>query len=530
MTAPRAALLAVVLAAVLVQAFLHADHFVDDAYIGFHYAENLAAGNGFTWHPGDRPVEGVTNLGWVLVLAGLAGMGSLPAVAKAIGLVALLAAIGLASRLHRRFVPGASPVERAAVPLLLAAQPDLVYFALAGMETGLTALFATAAVLLALDLDERPRAGAVDLAGVALALFLLRPEMVLLVPTFVALRWLARDQRARRGLGLLLVLTLLGLAVVTAWRLSTFGQPLPNTFAAKSAGGFTAVAGRLLAAPAGGLVNLPPPFGLGLAVVAFGAWRLRRKGGGPGVDLALALTVTGVAFAVYARPDWTEMGRYFGPFVPVATVLFVHGAAGLAARVTPLRQRVLLAGVTLALIVHGVVRQVEHLGGAALEKLPGLALVSESLVEPARRVAALVPPGSTVACRRIGVLGYTVDARVFDFAFGLTEPEVAKVLARTGRPFFDNARTAPLGDIWRRVDPDYLLEDWTRLESWWTAEESPRRFHLHGVPYELIATFPIAQGHERWALARRIAGEPIVVEDDWRAGAERVGPRDPLRR
>src|SRR5262245_41845498 len=42
---------------------------VDDAYISFRYAKNLADGQGFVFNAGS-PVEGVTNLLWTLVLAG----------------------------------------------------------------------------------------------------------------------------------------------------------------------------------------------------------------------------------------------------------------------------------------------------------------------------------------------------------------------------------------------------------------------------------------------------------------------------
>ena len=42
---------------------------VDDAAISFAYARNLVAGHGLVAQPGVEPVEGFTNLLWVLVLA-----------------------------------------------------------------------------------------------------------------------------------------------------------------------------------------------------------------------------------------------------------------------------------------------------------------------------------------------------------------------------------------------------------------------------------------------------------------------------
>jgi hypothetical protein len=519
-----AAALVLALALVLGQAVLHQDHWVDDAFIGFRYAANLAAGAGPVWHPGDPPVEGITNLGWVLVLAGLAGFGSLPVVAKGLGLAALAGTLVGAVVLHRRLMPEAGVVERAALPLLLAAQPELVYFSLAGMETGLTAFVTVLAVFLALGHEARPRAVGAGLGLVAVVLFLLRPEMLLLPPFLLLFASLGRD---RRGLGTLLLVAMVGIGCVTAWRWATFGAALPNTFAAKAPGTPADLAGRALLAPLGGLVNLPPPFGLGLAGLVFGAWRLTRAPG-RARDLVVALVATGVCFAVYARPDWTAMGRYFAPFVPLASLLLLRGIAVLALRVSARRARVVIAGVALLLVGQGFVRHARYLTGLALGEQPGFVLVAESLVAPARRFAAQMPPDATVACRRIGVLGFSTPARVFDFAFGLTEPEVARQLRRSRVAFFDNARTPALAELWRSQAPDYLVEDWTRLERWLVDGESARHFRIHGLPYEVIDSAPIAEGRERWVLARRIVGE-APGQDDWRAAAERVGPRDPLR-
>ena len=48
---------------------------IDDSFISFRYAENLAGGHGPVYNPGDPPVEGYSNLLWVLALAALSAMG-----------------------------------------------------------------------------------------------------------------------------------------------------------------------------------------------------------------------------------------------------------------------------------------------------------------------------------------------------------------------------------------------------------------------------------------------------------------------
>ena len=113
------------------QAWVHRGHFVDDAFIGLRYARNLLAGRGLVFNAGEW-VEGITNVGWVAVVAGgaaaLGGPDALPAVAKGLGLLFTLGALMLTGWAARRLVPGEAPagsVELAAVPLLVATQPDL---------------------------------------------------------------------------------------------------------------------------------------------------------------------------------------------------------------------------------------------------------------------------------------------------------------------------------------------------------------------------------------------------------------------
>ena len=75
--------------------------FVDDAFIGFRYIENLLAGHGFVFNPGQKAVEGVTNIGWLLALAPLAAAVGPPAAAKALGLALLLSSLAMTMLLGR---------------------------------------------------------------------------------------------------------------------------------------------------------------------------------------------------------------------------------------------------------------------------------------------------------------------------------------------------------------------------------------------------------------------------------------------
>ncbi len=66
----RRALLPFLIAAVpFVLLVLRFDWLCDDAFISFRFARNLAAGLGLLYNPGLAPVEGYSNLLWVLWLA-----------------------------------------------------------------------------------------------------------------------------------------------------------------------------------------------------------------------------------------------------------------------------------------------------------------------------------------------------------------------------------------------------------------------------------------------------------------------------
>ncbi|MCA9511358.1 MAG: hypothetical protein KC560_11690, partial [Myxococcales bacterium] len=54
----------------------------DDAMISMRYARNLAAGDGLVWNPGGGAVQGYTNLGLTLAMAGVHALGARPETAS----------------------------------------------------------------------------------------------------------------------------------------------------------------------------------------------------------------------------------------------------------------------------------------------------------------------------------------------------------------------------------------------------------------------------------------------------------------
>src|SRR5215470_1843503 len=92
-------------------AWITRDCVMDDAYIGFVFLRNLLDGNGFVFHPGAAPVEGVSNIGWLL-----------------------LGAIGSGAA-RQIFTVDFADTLMLGPPFLAAAAFTFVYYPLAGMET-----------------------------------------------------------------------------------------------------------------------------------------------------------------------------------------------------------------------------------------------------------------------------------------------------------------------------------------------------------------------------------------------------------
>ncbi|HEX6102266.1 MAG TPA: hypothetical protein VF031_04385, partial [Alphaproteobacteria bacterium] len=291
------------------------------------------------------------------------------------------------------------------------------------------------------------------------------------------------------------------LALITLARWLAFGALLPNTFAAKPPAELGTMLGGLVELASGRHLGTGFPAAglLGLWLIAQGWLRLRRSAPDAAAILA-AIAATGLLFAIYARPDWTQSARYFAPYLPAALLLLWTGALDLAHRLWPGRAAPIAAFAGLLLLVQGLTLGA-RLG--AMEDFPGYVLAGRTLIGPAQEVARLVPEGETIATRRIGALAYMSRRPVFDYAYGLTDPEVARAVARR-REFFERPGEPGLAAIWKARGPRWILEDEAVLaDIARRAGGSLDGFTLHGMTYRAERRFPIAPEVD-WVLARRI--------------------------
>jgi hypothetical protein len=366
--------------------------------------------------------------------------------------------------------------------------------------------------------------------------WLVHPEAVLVWPAYAGVRLVRQRDRTtlqRQTLRRLLpgAIALVGIVLVaTLARWLYFGDLVPNTFHAKPGGLDRAIFGGyqwLIGRNAN--VSFPLVGWMALPLLALGYAEARRRltntsreltansreltapgsaASSAAADMLLAVTATGLLFAIYSPPDWTMMGRYFGPYLPAALMLTWLGVLRVARALWPRRSQrttraVACGAVALALAVvslHGT-----KLGLARLDRYPGYVMASRTLIGPARWMAEHLDEGSTIATRRIGALAYYGGHPIFDYVYGLPDREVARRVGRRGRRI--NLPTeADIADLWRRRRPDYLLEDADIMQQIIAQSGGgPERFELHGVAYRLWRRFPIGPD-QHWVLAERLGG------------------------
>jgi hypothetical protein len=127
---------------------------LDDVYIHFQYARQIAAGQPYVYNPGQPPSSGATSFLYPYMLAvgyllGFQGL-NLGLWAMAVGALALVGATWLVYRLVRRF--GGADWLAIGTALAFAVSGPVAWHFLSGMETGLAVLFTLGTLYTALNI------------------------------------------------------------------------------------------------------------------------------------------------------------------------------------------------------------------------------------------------------------------------------------------------------------------------------------------------------------------------------------------
>ncbi len=431
----RIAIVMLVVFAVLAR-LLPGARIIDDAYITFRYARNLAEGVGFVYNPGQR-VLGTTTPLFALLMAGagaLAGVGAYPTLAVLASALADGATCALLYLLARRLL--GSRLPGAVLGALWALAPMSVTFAIGGMETSVFILLMVLAFWL--YIEGRPR----GMAAAAALGVLTRPDaLVWAGPLFLHQLW--ADWRAQRRIPWRTWLVFA--AVLLPWALfglAYFGSPVPRSAGVKALT-YTLAPGETLvrmiqhfatpffeydalgaAGTAAGMVLYPVLF-------ALGALKLTRGERGTGRALPV-LAYPWLYAAIFAIANMLVFRWYLAPPLPVYFLGILAGAwtvaGGAAARLRrpPVQAAIFgaAAAVWLAFSLNAWTLHPDH---GPDRPAPEMAFIKlELLYEQVGRTLAAdyaVTAETVVAAGDIGAVGYYSGATIYD-TIGLVTPEV----------------------------------------------------------------------------------------------------------
>jgi hypothetical protein len=449
---------------------------VDDVYIFYRYAENLATGQGLVFNPGER-VEGVSSLLWTVLLAlvSLAG-GTLSLCAPLLSLIFAIAALFLSGRIYRRINPHASQTDSYLLMILIASHSSFAYWSYSGMEAALYTLL----LLFTSYYYLRERSGGVLVKSsliAGLALFA-RPETPFLCLAFALDIILPGVQK--RSSKLLSSVTLVSLCLVTLLtvRYIYFGELLPNTYYAKSGlplkltvtnGGyysFRFLSTFLFIPGLSEALEIVIPLALLALPLSLSLLQLQTR------PLALLLCFI-VGAVTLEGGDWMLEYRFLVPAIPFLYILFLSALTASVKSSGKLPSWIY--GVIGILVVSNVARGIYQRTSPS-----GTLSSSRSLHTEYYSMAAYLKQTATsedvVALMDIGLIGYETGLSVIDLS-GLIDKEIARakggfatkrydpalVLDRTPRFIF--IHTGYLADD-RLQNADRFSQEYTIIKKW----------------------------------------------------------------
>jgi arabinofuranosyltransferase len=296
---------------------------VDDAYISFRYAQNLIAGHGLVFNPGER-VEGYTNFLWTVILALFMRIGLGPSfVTIVLGVAFSLGTLWLAYLFW-----GLARLRSPTIPVIaawcLALDGSFALWAVSGMETSMFAFLVLTA--LSAYVWEWQRGRLELLSGVLLALSAMtRPEGVLVFLVVVLHQAMARLACQRQLLtpaDVARPAAFIGLYLpYFLWRYYYYGFLLPNTFYAKVTVHDSMDQYRRGLQHIAAFVRLH----LGLVLPLLVLVPLLKRKLSFWFTALLATVLAYGAYIAYVGGDWS-VGRFFVPIMPLVYILASAGA------------------------------------------------------------------------------------------------------------------------------------------------------------------------------------------------------------
>ncbi|MDA8137909.1 MAG: hypothetical protein M0036_04575 [Desulfobacteraceae bacterium] len=404
---------------------------VDDAYINFRYSENLVAGHGLVYNPGER-VEGYTNFLWVILLAPFSLLPiPIEAIAKTLGILFSMLTLVYVWKLSNRIgslKKFAYLNQIAPIAIILSITFDL--YTSAGLETPLFSFFVVLSVYLVFCEEQR---GNYFLSSIFLLLSALtRPEGVLIFCItcgYIVIRTFSIQKKSillNKNLLLWISIFVLPGLIYFVLRYLYFRQLLPNTFSAKTGSGlkqlydgFNYVKEYFLSTP------VYTSFSVFMIFIFF----LNIKKEKPFFIYVASIIGCYTVYICTVGGDWMKFYRFLHPIIPLWALLFQEGCKEFIKRfIVPLKNKTvrklcfqtLLFLIFIALPVSSLYAYVQ---GVFTTK------VEQAFWESAARrmgywLRANGKPHSTIAMGDIGEIGYRTNFKVIDM-LGLVTPYIS---------------------------------------------------------------------------------------------------------
>ena len=409
----------------------------DDAMISMRYAKNLANGYGLVWNPGGERVEGYTNPLWVFFMAlfhllplseskvslpiQLSGMGFL--------LINLFCVKKIADLLSK----GDRFASLTAV-FLTAFYYPLVYWSLRGMEVSVLVCIVNSSIWLALRSVHAGRPSLVLYLILGIAT-LVRPDMIVTAIS-ILMYVLVVDPRNKHGNAVMGLTVLFSFVLLqTVFRLTYFGEFMPNTYYLKMTGypALLRISRGLIVAPKFLCTMIPLVL---LAPFIYGFLRRNSQ-----ALLLFWIFSTQVLYSIYVGGDawelWGRSNRYVVIAVPALFILFGCTLAEMRRLFSDSEYSNAISlskkGVTLSAIALVLGAQLSFNAipstGALREWLlldrPYMAEADQGSVQTALMLKRITTPDATIAVTSSGVLPYFSDRTAIDL-LGKNDKKIAR--------------------------------------------------------------------------------------------------------
>ena len=417
----------------------------EDAFITYRFARNVTEGHGFVWNVGTAPVEGFSNFLWLQLCVVALKLGLDPARAtQVVGVISGVATLLVSWQFARR-VLGIGHAGALFLTASLAAAGPLAGWASSGMETVFFAFCVTSAVYCASRflMSADGRHGLLT-ACALIAATLTRPEgfgiaCLVLAPII----FLAAGQNQRRRVTVIAAIYGLAFAVYFAWRYLTFGYPLPNTFYAKTGGGWSQYWRGFVYLAYFNLHFLTPwtPW-----IVLF-AWRASERfhfsyiPQEPIARRVAGLVIAGTVIAGYlgyvmlVGGDYMAMYRFAVPVLPLMFAVLALSVDNAMIAVTTNAARRIVTAVLLMTTLGGLLLQSTPYEASVFSLTPHMHGTYRGIATERWHVnrfhviarffshRARSQP-SSILTWDIGVVGYATRFTIFD-ALGIVDPAIA---------------------------------------------------------------------------------------------------------